>query len=103
MYKLDRGIDLYFDFVTRFINDNRLVKAGYHKKTVFIPVNDWVLSGDEISTWDYKKSLNPISMMYRLMRKDINRLKTNWGGIDFVFIASSGYFKVDFNNFILKV
>jgi len=102
IYKLDKGINLFFDYINRFIHDKRLSVNGYTKKTVLIPVMDWVAKDDTI-TWDYTKNLNPISIIYRLMKTNPQKLKTAWGdNHDFVFISDHAYFKVDFSVFDLK-
>lgn len=98
MYRLNRGLDLYLDFISRFINDNRLEKSGYNIKYVFIPVNDWNKASNNDKFHMYNEDINPISIIYRLMMKDINRLKEAWGDIPFIFIGENSYFKVDFSN-----
>lgn len=95
IYKLDRGVQLYFDFINRFIQDKRLENAGYTKKTVFIPVMDW--TKPEVSIYKYSEDINPISIILRLMKTDSTRLQ-EWKGIDFIFLTTKGYFKVDFSN-----
>ena len=97
IYKADKGVDLYFDFVSRFLEDKRLELNGYTKKTVFVPIMDW-LPSDDTDSWDHTKNLNPISCIYRLLKLNPDKLKS-WGQYDFVFIGESNYFKVNFNTF----
>lgn len=100
IYKLDKGVELYFDFIDRFINDRRLEPAGYTKKTVFVPISDWIKS-DKRQDYDYKNDINPISMLIRLIRKNPNKLSA-WSGLDFVFLTDKAYFKVDFSTLSTK-
>lgn len=95
--KLDKAIDLYVEFVTRFLDDNRLTL--YSRKTIFIPVDDWIPNKDT-SLLDYKKSINPISIIYRMIKRgDINKLKMAWGKYDIIFTTRSGYFKLNILDF----
>ncbi|MCK9199382.1 MAG: GNAT family N-acetyltransferase, partial [Bacilli bacterium] len=98
IYKLDKGVDLYFDFVNRFLNDARLLKASYTNRTVIIPVNDWKSEGN---IWMYNEDVNPISMITRLAMKDPEKFR-NWAGINFVFMSDNAYFKIDFATFDKK-
>ncbi len=98
IYKLDKGIDLYFDFVNRFLNDARLLSAGYTNRTVIIPVNDWKSYGN---IWMYNENINPISMITRLAMKDPEKFR-NWAGINFIFTSDNAYFKMDFATFDKK-
>jgi len=97
IYKMDRAVDLYFEFITRFLDDARLDDNGYVKKTVFVPVQDWIKT--DIVAWDYTKDINPISVIYRLLKRKSTLLKEKWGGYNFVFLSNNAYFKLDFNDF----
>lgn len=94
IYKLDRGIELYFDFINRFIEDKRLENEGYSKKTVILPIHGWEESEEE-NIFNYKETINPISMILRLLHnKYANRLMI-WENIDFIIIAKDSYIKLD--------
>lgn len=95
IYKLDKGVELYFEFINRFINDRRLDNAGYKKKTVFVPVKDW--TKPEVSVYKFNQDINPISTIIRLLRTNATKL-LEWKGIDFVFLSEKGYFKVDLSD-----
>lgn len=95
IYKLDKGINLYFDFINRFIKDKRFTNEGYSKRTVLVPINDWYKSDADI--YKYNSDINPISMIYRLAYKRPELLK-KWEGITFIFINNKGYFKCDLSN-----
>ena len=96
-YKLDKGVNLYFDFITRFIKDQRLSPAGYNKTSILVPVSDWVKPDTKF--WMYTEDINPISLIIRLMKKDMKKIKEAWSGIPFVFLGNNGYFKVEFDFF----
>lgn len=89
-FTINKSIDMYYEFIRRFINDRRIDKAGYTIKTVFIPVDGW--NNGEYEVFDYLKVLNPISVFYKKMRFDIETLNA-FSEIDFVFFGNNGYFK----------
>lgn len=95
IYKLDKGVELYFEFMNRFINDRRLDNVGYKKKTVFVPVKDW--AKPEVSMYKFNQDINPISTIIRLLRTNATKL-LEWKGIEFVFLSDKGYFKVDLSD-----
>lgn len=97
IYKMDKAVDLYFEFMTRFLTDTRLDEHGYKIKTVFIPVQDWIK--EDIVAWDYTKDINPISVIYRLLKRKSTELRDKWGGYTFVFFSDKAYFKLDFKDF----
>lgn len=102
IYKMDKAVNFYFDFLNRLIN-NPEIDSEYHKKTIFIPVDAgvWpVALGSDII--DYRKNLNPISIIFRLVRTNLPGLKKAWGNKDIIFVGSRGYFKIDFNKIELK-
>lgn len=91
-YKSDRGIDLYAELMSRYINDSRL-DSLYNKRTVFLPVTDWVKDVEE--EIQYNKFINPISMILRLINKKDTDILSKFKDIDFVFFGEKGYFKAD--------
>ena len=66
IYKLDKGVNLYFAFINKFLNDARLSENGYKVKTVFVPIQDWVKP--DFLIYDYTKDINPISIIYRIIK-----------------------------------
>ena len=99
VYKLDKGIDLYFNFLNKFLQDTRL-NEFYKRKTVFIPVDAWYNGKDAV--WDYTKSINPISLIYRIFRtKRDDEIKSAWKDIEFVFFSNGVYFKMKFDDFTM--
>lgn len=94
-FRASRSVDMYFEFIRRFINDRRISNAGYTKKTVFIPVNDWEYNKNKYTLFDYNNILNPISVFYKKLRFNPNEFKV-FEGIDFVFFGRNGYFKMNY-------
>lgn len=102
IYKLDRAINFYFNFLNRLIN-NPEINSEYKKRTILIPVDNgvWPISmGSDITDW--KKNLNPISIIFRLIRTNLAGLRKEWGNKDIIFVGSRGYFKIDFNKLEIK-
>ncbi len=96
IYKLDTGLDLFVNMISKTLNDKRLDDNGYNKKTIFINIHDWVGKDDLI--WDYKHNINPMNVIYRyIKRKDIIKLQQKLGGATWVFMSNRAYFKVDMN------
>lgn len=98
MYKLDKGVDLYFELLSKFVKDNRLKDAGYENEAILIPIKDWDMN-PETKMWMYNADINPISVLYRLMQVNIEKLKSTFGDLDFVFLTDKTYFKINFNQF----
>lgn len=95
-FNMIKSIEMYMEFIRRFIMDERISKAGYTKKTVFVPVNYWSKQ-PETNITDYKKNLNPIAIFYKKLRFAIDDLHV-FDGIDFVFFGNNGYFKFNTSN-----
>ena len=94
-FTITKSTEMYFEFIRRFILDRRIDKAGYTKKTVFVPVYGWKGATDrETILYDYKKVLNPLSVFFKKMRLSLEELKV-FNGIDFVFFSRNGYFKMN--------
>lgn len=92
-FTVNKSIDMYFEFIRRFINDRRIEAAGYTKKTVFIPVDGWPCK-DGTRVFDYLKNLNILSVLFKKMKLSMEDLKV-FDGIDFVFIGKNAYFKME--------
>ena len=100
-FKKDAAINMYWDFLNRLIADSEY-KSLYNRITIFIPIwaEAWdVNSAEELM--NYTKSINPVSMIIRMLRKNPNELK-KWGNKDILFVSPKGYFKVNFNTFDIK-
>lgn len=95
-FTITKSIDMYYEFITRFINDKRIDNAGYTRKTVFLPIDGWN-KHPGTRLFDYRKNLNPISAIFKKIRLSQDDLKV-FNDIDFVFFGHTGYFKMNFNN-----
>ena len=93
----DFGVNLYWEFLTRLLNPSEELQSMYPYNTIFIPIFGWdVKYGTDI--WDYTKNLNPISVIFRMVRKHPEELK-RWANRRILFIGDNGYFTVNFSNF----
>lgn len=90
----DRGLDVFFTFLNRFLMDSRF--SNYAKKTIVIPVTDWKRSIPDTSIFDYKNSANPFSFIYRTCKINPSKLQA-WKDYTILFTGENGYFTVDFN------
>ena len=94
-FTVTKSIDMYFEFIRRFILDKRIDKAGYTKKTVFVPVYGWKATTDNTTKlYDYLRVLNPISVLFKKMKLSMEDLRV-FDGIDFIFFGRNGYFKMN--------
>ena len=96
-YTGEKGIRIYTELLRRFINKGVYDQAGYTRKTIFIPVLEWC-PDIESKPWLFKKSINPISVIYRLMETDPGSLRDVFGDYDVVFCGKNNYFKINFSN-----
>lgn len=88
----DKAVNLYFDLINRFIDDNRLTPLGYNKlNTVLVPISDWIENEESL---DYKKNVNLISVILRLVKTSSDLLQ-KWKGVNFIFLTTKGYFSCD--------
>lgn len=100
--RLDNGVNFYFDFLNKLINNKEII-SEYSKRTIFIPVDReiWNIQPDDDMT-DYKTNLNPISVIFRLIRTNPGALRREWGNKNIIFVGTKGYFTIDFNTFDTK-
>ena len=94
VWKLNRGYSLYLELMSRLLNDPRIAKAGYEKKTVFIPVLDWA-NNPNTKMWMFRESINPISIIFNMMKTNSTDIKKLFKGVDIVFFAPTCFFKMD--------
>lgn len=95
-FKKQKGFDLYFDFLDRLINDKRLDRAGYEKKSIFIPILDWN-KNPSTKMWMYRSDINPISIIFECMQNNPAKTKKLFGNMDLVFFGLGCYFKINFS------
>ena len=91
-----RSIDMYFEFINRILHDQRLPEAGYQKFTVFLPVYGWNIAPDS-EVIDFKKNLNPLSIIYKKLRMSPQDLKA-FADIDFIIFGEKGFLKFNTGN-----
>lgn len=102
MFKKDNAVNFYFEFLNKLIN-NKDINNIYHMQTIFIPIDKQVWNvqpGTEFT--DYRSNINPISIIFRLIRTNPDGLRRAWGNKDIVFVSDRGYFKVDFKLFDVR-
>ena len=85
---------IYAELLERLLSDSR-IDSSYQKKTIFIPVLDW-RHNNSTRMWIYQEDVNPISIIYYLIRTDRNRLYKIFGDNDIIFLGGKNYFKVNF-------
>lgn len=91
-FTITKSVDMYYEFLRRFIMDKRIDNAGYKKKIVFVPVFGWGKQ-DGTLLYDYRKNLNPISVFFKRIRFNQLELANSFKDMDFVFFGQNGYFK----------
>lgn len=89
-----KTLKIYTELIQRLIKDGRF--GPYKKKTLFIPVLDW-RHNKSMRMWMYREDLNPISIIYNLMKTNPQRLKDMFKGMDLVFMGPNNYFKMSFD------
>ena len=97
MWKMNKGMNLYMDLLSRLIDDPNVTKNGYSKKTVFIPVLDWY-KDKSTKMWLYREDINPISIIFELMKSEsTSKIKSLFGDMDIIFFSKSYIFKMNFS------
>lgn len=92
-FKLDKSVNISYEFINRLIDDKRFREFGYNKKTIFIPVYGWGVDKDS-DFWDYRVNVNPMSIIHRLVVTGQTYRLKKWSDVEFVFLGKTGYFKV---------
>lgn len=94
-WTLQKGLRLFEDYMQRLMGNTVINTLSYKKVTVFIPILDWFKGGEQI--WNFRKSLNPISLIYQYMiTSNLNGLKKIFSNNDVVFVGDDKYFKINF-------
>ena len=94
MWNSKKGFNLYLSFLDRLINDPRFKSNGYTKKTLVIPIADWV-NNPNTKMWLYKQSINPVSILYQLMLTGDSQLHKVFKDCDILFISDYSLFRLD--------
>lgn len=95
--KKERGYKIFSELMDRLINDKRYAQVGYNKKTIIIPINDWINDLNK-KMWLINVDINPISCIYQMIRTNPGTLKKLYGDATFLFISDRGYFKINFDS-----
>jgi hypothetical protein len=97
-----RGFNLYYDFMQRLINDAKYKSNGYNYNTIFIPVNEWDRYKDA-SVWNYRKNINPISIIYQLMfTASSDKIHKLVGDTNLIFVSNNSYFRLNLKEIEVK-
>lgn len=88
--------NIYLELMGRLLRSDKL--GTYTKQSIFIPVLDWQ-HNNSMKMWIYKEDLNPISIIYNLMRTNPSKIKTLFGNNDVIFLGGKNYFKINFSKF----
>lgn len=89
----------YVELMGRLLNDNNFDSIhGYVKQTIFIPILDWQ-HNNSTKMWIYRNDVNPISVIYYLLKNEPMLLKKIFGNRDIVFLGAKNYFKLNFSTF----
>lgn len=91
----NKVMKIYAELMTRLLRNNNL--SSYTRQTIFIPVLDW-RHNNSTRMWMYREDVNPISIIYNMIRTDKNTLIKLFGDNDVVFLGAKNYFKVNFRN-----
>ncbi len=90
----EKSMKIYKELLQRLINDNRF--DNYTKKTIFIPVLDW-RHNSSFRMWIYKEDLNPLSIIFNMIKFNPNEVQKLFKNTDLVFMGSGNYFKLNFD------
>lgn len=99
----DKAVRFYWDFMERLLTNSNEMNTLYPYQTILIPVSNqaWrVTPGTAI--WDYRQNINPISVIFRLLKIDPGQLIRVLGNKRIVFVGAKGYFLVDFSNISMR-
>lgn len=97
-YQKQKGLRLYSQMMSKLLAEERYTKAGYTKKTVFIPVRDWNNNPDT-NMWIYREDINPVSIITEGIKNEPMLVKNIFKDMDVVFFGSDRYFKINFSHF----
>ena len=97
IYKLENGMRLYDEFISRILNNGDYTTAGVKKSTIIIDYFGWKsvtnsTTMEELRNW--KKTINPISLLFYDMKRGISSFKNSFPEpVSIVILGKDGYFK----------
>ena len=103
-YQRDVAIKFYWEFLNRMLNGtDPYFRDHYSKNTIFVPVwkGAWDIKPDTY-VYDWKENINPISVIFRMIRRNPTALIESWKNYNFIFVGRTGFFRVDFSQFALR-
>ena len=103
-YQRDVAIKFYWEFLNRMLNGtDPYFRDHYSKNTIFVPVwkGAWDVKPDTY-VYDWKENINPISVIFRMIRRNPTALIESWKNYNFIFVGRTGFFRVDFSQFALR-
>lgn len=103
-YQRDVAIKFYWEFLNRMLNGtDPYFRDHYSKNTIFVPVwkGAWDIKPDTY-VYDWKENINPISVIFRMIRRNPTALIEGWKNYNFIFVGRTGFFRVDFSQFALR-
>lgn len=102
-YNMDRGINLYFDFLIRLLEMKTIRNAGYKNFYIFVYVDkdEWKVKQDT-DIFDYKENINIFSTILKMLKLNPVKLENEFSKYSFIFINEKGYFTIDFSKFDIK-
>ena len=103
-YQRDVAIKFYWEFLNRMLNGtDPYFRDHYSKNTIFVPVwkGAWDVKPDTY-VYDWKENINPISVIFRMIRRNPTALIESWKSYNFIFVGRTGFFRVDFSQFALR-
>lgn len=101
IYRSDRGLDVFFSFLNRFINDRRF--GSYKKRTIVIPVQDWLTGDNRNDPFNYNAHIDPISLLVRKFKVNPHMFD-EWHNVTrLVFLSNRGFFTMNLSDFDPKI
>lgn len=98
VYKLDNGMKLYIEFITRILRNGAYADCETTKNTLVIDYFSWKSFCNAANCFellDWKKSINPLSMIYYLLKKSYVSFSSIYPDpITIVILGKDGYFKL---------
>lgn len=93
----DYAVKMYWDFMNRLLEQTDEIRSKYPYSVIFIPVmpGAWDVK-PRTYVWDYMQNINPISVIFRMLKNNPDELRTKWAGKKFLFVSPKGYFTLDF-------
>lgn len=99
VYKLENGLKLYDEFISRILTNGAYTTANSKKNTLIIDYFGWKKATncttlEEVLNW--KKNINPLSLIFYSMKRGISTFKNLFNEPTTILIlGKDGYFKLN--------